>query len=119
MLFHSKRINKCIFLAIILSVGEINCLSQNNKYDPHSDTITIGDFNGKIKPPMHVNFRFDTTCIELYLDETRLAVLPEGLKQFIDTTRISRTKEEAETLPDGRNLLRIQLFIGTKRKARP
>jgi len=111
----SNPVTKCFFLALIVSVGVIDCFSQNNKYDPHSDTITIGN----TKVPTHFSFKFDTICIELYLDETRLAILPTNLKQFIDSRRISKTEQVAETLSDGRNLLRIQMFIVTKRKDRP
>lgn|SRR5260221_11105989 len=114
MLFYSNRVNKFIFLAILLSVGESDCFSQINRYDPHSDTITIGNVIGNFKPPMHVDFRVDTICIELYLDQSRLAILPANLIQFIDKTRISRRDQESETLSDGRNLLRIRMFVVTK-----
>ncbi|SRR5260221_11312601 len=118
MVFYSNSVNKFIFLAIILSVGETNCFSQNNQYDPHSDTITIGNFIGHLKPPLHVDFKIDTICIELYLDDIRLAIVPVNLKQFIDTSRFSRTEQELETFPDGRKFLRKRMFIVTK-KGRP
>ena len=119
MVFYSNSVNKFIFLAILLGVGETNCFSQNNQYDPHSDTITIGNVIGNFKPPLHVDFTFDPICIELYLDETRLAIVPANLKQFIDTSRFSRTEQELETLPDGRKFLRKRMFIVTKKKGPP
>ncbi|HMI64527.1 MAG TPA: hypothetical protein VK517_00715 [Cyclobacteriaceae bacterium] len=114
MVFYSNSVNKFIFLAILLGVGETNCFSQNNQYDPHSDTITIGNVIGNFKPPSHIDFTFDPICIELYLDEPRLAIVPANLIQFIDKTRISRRDQESETLSDGRNLLRIRMFVVTK-----
>jgi len=114
MVFYSNSVNKFIFLAILLGVGETNCFSQNNQYDPHSDTITIGNVIGNFKPPLHIDFTFDPICIELYLDEPRLAIVPANLIQFIDKTRISRRDQESETLSDGRNLLRIRMFVVTK-----
>lgn len=110
---HMIEFKTVLFILSVLFLST-ECFSQGHKNLPSRDSLVIDNDGPSI--PRHVTLTFDTTHIEIYLNNSLLAIVPSAFEKYIDVKRVVRKERTPSSLADGRKLLVTEYYFDSKKR---